>query len=538
MKRAIFFLLLFSSFALFAKSPTIQSIALVPYNEERAALESQEVIAIHVPCNQVVLGSVLQNYIGAQISEENLQALKESISAHFMQEGNSLCVVQIPEQNVSSGRVTLTLLSAKVGRVCVEGNAWFWTSSILSAFALSENEHLEERDLLNNAAWVNRNPFLHTSLILSKGEELGSTDIKILTKDRFPARFYVGADNTGNSFSGNTRMFTGLNFSLGLNTLISYQFTSGPDFPEFLAHYGNITYSLPCKHEISFYGGYATMHPEIENFQSKGIDAQASFRYKIPFKPLYTPFQQQILFGADFKETNSSLFFLGALPSGEAALIPVENKTAQLLQFMLGYQLESKTQSYDLEFRAESYFSPAKMLPNQTPSDYNALRLGANTRYLYARASLGSHLYQLPLEFSLSFLLRGQAATGALLPSEQYRLGGYDTVRGYQEGVYLADNAVIANVELRTKSWSPLNRYTSLKDALYFLVFLDTAYGYNFASTPAFPKDAWLMGVGPGMRYSIGPYLIARCDYGFRIHNTSFGNSQLGRVHFSLVLAY
>lgn len=526
--------ILFLLQSLFLSASIIQNIALIPNEDEKVVANST--IDIRVPGDHAALTTLLDPYLGSELTEETLKSLKQSIEQHFIDCGDSLVRVQIPVQKVEHGTVSVLVMPARAGKVTVCGNSWFSSQSIYKAFRLTSKDCIQEKYLLNQAAWINRNPFIHTDVILSKGKDPCSADVEIQTRDRFPVRVYAGVDNTGNSFSGNNRFWAGANISLGLKALLTYQFTSGFDFPEFLAHFGNLVFFLPWQHELSFYGGYATLHPTITGFDSKGQDIQASMRYTIPFKPLYTPFIHQFLWGADFKQTNSSLFFLGVLPDGSPALVPINNKTAQLFQGMLGYQLEKSWKRGASTFKLETYFSPAQFLPNQTSTDYNALREGAVTRYIYARAALGNR-FPLGPKFNGSVLFRGQAASNALLPSEQYRLGGYDTVRGYQEGVFLADNAAIGNVELQTTPWSFFKK-CRVKDSLYFLGFVDAAYGYNWKPSEAFPKDAWLLGAGPGIRYSIGPYLQARCDYGFRIHNTSFGNGQPGRIHFSAMLAY
>ena len=109
-------------------------------------------------------------------------------------------------------------------------------------------------------------------------------------------------------------------------------------------------------------------------------------------------------------------------------------------------------------------------------------------------------------------------------------------MRGYQERIYLADNAVIGNLEFHLPSFS----FTRKKyDELYFLVnSLISAYGANWKSNAAFTKDTWLLGIGPGLRYEISPYLTARLDYGFRIHKPPFANDQIGRLHFSVIAGY
>ena len=46
--------------------------------------------------------------------------------------------------------------------------------------------------------WINENPFRSTQLIYEPGPQVGTTDVTLVTKDRFPLRIYGGHQNTGN----------------------------------------------------------------------------------------------------------------------------------------------------------------------------------------------------------------------------------------------------------------------------------------------------------------------------------------------------
>ena len=328
---------------LFGDPLSIKGISVVPEGTLERSADASDPIDIQVPCDSARLAARLESYLGTEINEENLTKVKEEIEHHFAEDENLFVLVKIPEQNVTDGNVAISILPATVNYVAVSGNRWFSTRSIQSRMNVASGEQIQERDLLNGGAWINRNPFIHADVIVSKGNEAGTADVEIAAQDRFPARFYAGTDNTGTSVSGNTRFYTGLNWSLGLSNLFTYQFTSGYDFPEFLSHLINWTVFLPYKHEVSLYGGYATIHPTIDSFSSKGEDWQASMRYTIPFKPLSAPFAQQIAFGADYKQTNSSLFFLGAVSSSP---IPVAQKRADLFQFYLSCQGEDAWENH------------------------------------------------------------------------------------------------------------------------------------------------------------------------------------------------
>jgi hemolysin activation/secretion protein len=60
-----------------------------------------------------------------------------------------------------------------------------------------------------------------------------------------------------------------------------------------------------------------------------------------------------------------------------------------------------------------------------------------------------SHTQELPEGFQFYGKVQGQIADGPLVSSEQFSVGGLDTVRGYLESEVLGDNGAVGNLELR-----------------------------------------------------------------------------------------
>ncbi|MFH0908676.1 MAG: ShlB/FhaC/HecB family hemolysin secretion/activation protein [bacterium] len=138
----------------------------------------------------------------------------------------------------------------------------------------------------------------------------------------------------------------------------------------------------------------------------------------------------------------------------------------------------------------------------------------------------------------------GQYATEPLIPGEQMGVGGQNSVRGYLENEVLADDGLVANVELRTPirhtstipRWmgKPANdkRYIDY-EGLQFVFFLDGAYVMLKDAVAGEDDNYQLLSVGPGLRYSIGNGFQMRLDWGFPLEKTEDSDTT-GRGHFSL----
>ncbi len=174
------------------------------------------------------------------------------------------------------------------------------------------------------------------------------------------------------------------------------------------------------------------------------------------------------------------------------------------------------------------------MLPHQSNHAYSSFRDYAIPRYFYGTVALGD-IYTFSTGDEISVLFRAQGSLNTLLPSEQFKLGGYNTVRGYEESVFISDNGICMNFELRSR---PMGLLKKASDEWTFLAFMDFGWGYNYHPFDGISKTARLWGVGPGLRCTINPYMILRVDYGFKLHHVGFDDNKLGMWHVGGTLSY
>lgn len=522
-----------------ADPTALRGIALVSPLSDIHSIERSKIDGLYVDESVFLPGTVEElkqqlSHLGypPSLDRASLLAVRNEIIKYFNRYQQYAVYVSIPQQEVISGVVLFEVLPAKIGTVEYTGNRWFSQSRVQNALALQPGEELNVDRLLNQVSWLNFNPFHHTEVVFSPSVLPGRTDIEVVTADRFLLRVYGGGDNTGTEATGTSRYYLGFTWgdAFFINDLWSYQFTMNQDFSRFSSHTMSYLSFLPCQHMLTLFGAYALMHPEISGFDSKGKDALLSFRYKIPFKPLYTPLQHNFYFGIDYKYFTSILFFLGEATAPELVM----NSQVNVTQAMLGYLLEYNASPHQVLFRFECFGSPMKWLPHQSAEAYAGIRPFAAPRYFYFTTSLGE-IFTFPSKLAIAGLLRIQGSASTLIPSEQFKLGGYNSVRGYEESVVISDNAICMNYEIRS---SPLSFTRHARDALTFLAFLDYGWGYNYHPFNGIAQSATLVGIGPGIRYRIDPYLEIRCDYGFKLHSVEFDDNKLGMFHVGMTLGY
>lgn len=461
-------------------------------------------------------------FLGKEISKETLFELRDATIHYFEQQGIFGIKVSFPKQSIQSGTVELDLTLPTLSHFIVLGNSWNNDEFYEKKLSLKERTPLNTQTLCNEVAWMNRNPFRYGEIVLSSGLYEQTLDVEVLIKDRIPFRPFFGADNTGTDLTNQTRLYVGFNFGnlFGGSDFLTYQYTSAPEANTFYTHTLNYLCFLPWKHELNLYGGYSVAEPDLADFYQKGITVQASVRYQIPFQPLFTQKQQTLSFGFDYKNMNSNVFFI------DSPAEPVTSHQVNLSQFYIGYAWKDF-----LSLKAEIYYSPFRLLPHESKHRYNDLRPHSRAEYAYAKLALAK-VHSLYKDFSFAWTLRGQASTGPLLPSEQFGLGGYDTVRGYEERDFIADQALCINLETRTPGFSFFK-----KDELLFLAFTDFGTGYNYQSEQQDQKSQTLWSAGLGLRYQIGSWVDIRADYGFQLHHI-LDQHAFGRFHLGASLSY
>lgn len=487
------------------------------------------------------------SYIGHPFTKEDAQELKRVVTQEYVERGLLVESVSIPEQDVTNGSLLVKVETSRLGSVKFAGNDHFSSQLLEKYFRTKEGEEIQLDRFVSDLAWMNRNPFRRTGAVFSEGSAPGTKNVEFITQDRRPYYFYYGWDDRGNDSIGVYRQFAGFTWGklFGFDQTLSYQFTNSAWNSHLLAHVVSYDAPLPWRHELSIYGAYSEVRSKKfdQFFRNVGKSAQGSMRYTIPIiwsdKAIH-----EVIFGTDYKFTDNNLQF---------SEIPLFSRNTALLQFSLEWNVELKPTSGTTRFRAKVVGSPIKSwLPHQTESDYETLRPYSEVRYVYGQAELERN-WILPRGFCLKFRALGQAASTNLLPSEQFGLGGMDTVRGYEERIFNGDFGALANLQLSLPSFSFFKRLCSecssctpcsiiptpptprVMDRLTFYAFCDYGVGMVHKAITDSKKSENLVGAGPGLLYAMDPYMNLQLDWGFRLHKVQLEDSLGGRLHFQWI---
>ena len=494
---------------------------------------------------------IARSYMGRAVSFRDLDNICRQVTAYFESVNQPVVTVLVPEQEVRGGVVQILVVRSKMCQVLVEGNRYFKSENLKDAVRLKEGTDIDLGILTDDMNWLNANPFRQVEPSLTPGQSTGQTDVVLEVKDRFPLRPFASVDNFGVQSLGYNRFSTGFTLGdvwTGLDQQFNYQFLMSGSSAQLLSNSGSYTVALPWHHSLNIFGTYSKANPNASgDFDQSGYYWQTSFRYNIPLPTLSLleglDYRHQIYLGYDYKANNTDIFFQGQ------AISPTFNGFVGLYnisQFVFGYGLNMVDPLGSTAFESVVFGSPGGMGSNNDSSTFQQINGGADAQYVYGKLSL-NRLFRLPGDASINLSGQIQQANTNLMPSESFGIGGYDTVRGYDQRAVNGDDAYLGNIEVRSPpiSFWQMAGESDVQDQLVFLAFLDYGQVLQYSPDSVTSQNWHLMSIGPGLRYNIGPYFSLRFDWGFQLQQAppgttggSGGRAGTSQAVLSATLAY
>lgn len=479
---------------------------------------------------------IAEPYLGRPATLADLNRLCRDFSSYFIEQNQPVVTAVLPEQQIRDGVVQILLLRGKLGRVISQGARYFDPEDIEKTVHLQEGDDINLQTLTDNVNWLNSTPFRQVEPTLTPGKKPGTTDIVLETQDRFPVRPFISYDNFGIQSLGYDRYSAGLSLIdvwTGFDQQINWQYLTSGGFTSLISNNGSYSLNLPWQHNLTFFGGYSSANPDTDTAGLSGTGLgqsgyywQASGRYNIPLPTLSLleglDFRHQTYLGYDFKASNTDIFFNGtSLPAGAGIGL------YKISQFVLGYTMNLTDPLGFTTFEGVMFGSPGGMNSNNNDTTFQTIAPGASAAYVYGKLSL-QRVFRLPLDGSLVLSGQIQQANTNLMPSESFGIGGYDTVRGYDQRSANGDNAYLGNIEIRSPTVSLIGDAFGggSMDQLVFLGFIDYGQVLQYEDLPGDFAINWhLLSIGPGLRYNIGPYFSVRFDWGFQMQRAPAGTT-------------
>ena len=483
----------------------------------------------------------MRPFFGKPVTLGGLDEITREVINYFREQGFPVVNVVVPQQTVKDGVIQILALEARVGRVKVENARWFRPDNIRKEVNLREGDKIDANQLQDDMNWLNTNPFRTADLKFEPGEAEGTTDLVIDVRDRLPFRVYTTYDNYGIDLTGKNRQSLGFNLGnmFSLDQQMGFQYTtSWKDlFSAMNAYSGSYLIPFPWRNSLTVFGSYTDSQSEVVPGQTfQGDSWQVSGRYNVPL-PTLDPVSHSFYAGLDFKQSSNAFLIFGAnIATGPGSgLAPFS-----IFQLTAGYNASVPDDLGMTSFEAGGFYSPGGVTGWNSTTQFQQVVANSSASYVYGKFNL-NRTFLLPYKFTISGNFNGQLASTPLMPTEQYGLGGYNTVRGYDERSANGDNAYLFNTEFRTPPGSIFKIFGNqeVDDSIQFLAFFDYGFVGNIKPVPGtLEQTVFLMSVGPGLRYNIDRFVSVRFDWGFQLHQAPIGSVTGSRAELSVTAAY
>jgi hemolysin activation/secretion protein len=168
-------------------------------------------------------------------------------------------------------------------------------------------------------------------------------------------------------------------------------------------------------------------------------------------------------------------------------------------------------------------------------ADLDAARPGAEGYYTVLRAGVNL-AYAFWRDFQARLRVDGQFTADALVPGEQFGIGGWNSVRGFLERQIAGDCGYSGSVELYTPNVLP--RMGAKWGELRFLAFYDLGHVDDNDTEPGTPSKDFISSAGIGLRFNVKKNFTLRADAAYIIDGGGLQEEGDVRGNFGLVLSF
>ncbi len=484
--------------------------------------------------------------MGKERTLDDLTQAATAIQQAYREAGYGGVVAFIPEQKLENGDVIIQIVEGKIDRINLSGNERYDDNNIRNSLpSLKQGETPIVRNIDRNIQMANENPAKKLRVSLVAGSKSGAVDADVKVSEERPLRLLFGVDSAGTPGTGNFRTNMGIQHANLWNRdhIGTFQFQTSPTDPGRAQIYS-------AGYRIPFYNQHAALdafyaHSNVDSvtasaptgpFGFTGRGDVAGFRAH-RFLTRWGEYDHRMTFGWDWRHFNNNCSSQGASGFGVCREIATDVTIAPL---SLGYTGQKEGQRFS--WGINTNFSGN--VGGSDESTFNTVRLGADKHYVVWRF-FGFSNVNLPAGFGLATRVSAQYSPHALVPGEQFgiggggsAMGGMISVRGYREREIVGDYGVSFNVEGLGPDFAKLVESESL--SLRPIGFFDFGWAGNNHGRPCDAKGTTceIAGAGGGIRFAIGKKFSGRLDFGYALMDGTQKMSGTTRGHLAINFHY
>jgi hemolysin activation/secretion protein len=468
-------------------------------------------------------------FLGVGKTLRDVEAARLALERAYHDAGYLTVLVSIPEQDVGSGEVSLTVTEGQVERLRVKGADYHRPSAIREQLPeLAEGNVPYFPEMQRQLDALNRSADLKATPVLKAGRTVGTVDIQMEVDDTLPLHGSIDFDNRQSANTTAQRLSGTLRYDnlwqRGHSASLTLQ-TSPEKTDE--VRTAATTYVMPVGDRGAALVGYAVISRSkfatLAGSPGLGLLGDSNIyglRYALPL-PGTASLSQSLSVGLDYKDVKQTVVVAGS------SELPAPISYAPLVAAWNGSWLgEGRSTTLD----ATATHGLRGLIGNRD-AEFAAKRSGASASFFALRSGL-QHT-ETVARWTLAGKLEMQLASGPLVSNEQFAAGGAESVRGYLEGERVGDAALRWSFEVRTPKVGFAGKDSPLR--LNGLAFYEGARLRTLQSVAPQPPFQLLRGAGLGLRLGGSHGVSLDVDWARAIDNADQTRAGDNRVHARLL---
>jgi len=467
-------------------------------------------------------------YLGPGQTVKSVDEARAALQKVYNDKGYQTVAVEIPPQHVVGGVVVLRVVEEPVGRLRVNGSRYFSLNEIKQqAPSLAPGTVPNFNHVKHDIVALNQWPDREVIPTLQAGVAPRTVDVDLNVKDKFPLH---GSLELNNRYSSNTKPLR-LDASLSYDNLfqrgdtINLSYQVAPQNPKDSAVFsGSYLARVPGSDWVTLLLYGLVSDSNVSTVGSTNVVGKGQV---LGVRGIFTlpggdGFYDTLSAGIDYKHFDQNVTLGGATVPTPITYYPLA----------ASYSANWQSLSGQTQFDIGPTFSIRGL--GSGPHAFDDKRYESESNFAYLRGDL-SRLQNLPAGFQAYAKTQFQFADQPLINSEQFSVGGQDTVRGYLESEALGDNAIIGSLEIRTPPITLLGPKVS-----DWRVFAFSEGGQASISQPLPQQQAIfdLASAGFGTRIELVNHLNGSIDFALPLMSATDTKSGHPRVEFRVWVAF
>lgn len=485
--------------------PTTPPPTQMPTNNGDRSLQVSSVTVLgSTVFSEADFAPIIGELVGTSASESQLTQVADRITELYLESGYITSRAVLVGASAATGDIEFQVIEGEVDQITLRGNSRLNDSYLLGRLRLGAQKPLNTGDLEDQLRLLKLNPAIENiEATLKAGQGIGQSDLDVIVTESDTLSLNIGVDNYSPASVGSERLtadivqenLTGSGDRLGIGYIRT---TRGG------AESLDVSYRRPVNAKdgtITLRGVLSRNEVVQEPFDVLDIRGESE-RYEISYRqPLIRNPREEFALGVGFTYQDG-LTFLGDEPFGFNIGTADGKSTTSVIKFTQDYTKRQPTGAWSLR----SQFSLGTGLFDATEND-EPIPDGHFWSWLgqIQRVRLINPNNLLVVQADI------QLTPDTLLPSQQFVIGGGQSLRGYRQNARSADNGIRFSVE---------DRITLARneggDAIFQLApFFDMGTVWNNANNPnTLPNQRFLAGLGLGAWWQIEEGFTVRLDYG------------------------